>query len=178
MRRRGLNLIETLVALGLIAVLAIVSLPMLSSANSEARSSACRGNLLTLGQALEQSRDAEGRLPAMMNRDDLSLAVPTIDRVLPLDAMQRAGLRCPSDDAEHASRSGTSYQWFSSWDSHGGPDFATDSEPLTPLLADKAPFHTDQLHPYNALFSNPPGATQSTSNRLTDRYRAGPYAMP
>lgn len=180
MRYRGLSLIEVAIVICLIAVLALVSLPMLTRANGEARSTACRANLTTLGEQLEYHLDARGELPALLNRDGLDLDVPTIDQILGVGSPARAALQCPSDDEGFYERSGTSYQWFAVWDRL--TRYAPEPDPLTPLLADKAPFHTEQHHPYNALFP----ITTSDTRRLpgdpvmpaTPAFNATPYALP
>ncbi|MEM9414606.1 MAG: type II secretion system protein [Planctomycetota bacterium] len=171
MRCRGLNLVEVLVAVCLIAVLAAVSLPMLSQANSGARSAACRANLMTLGHALADYQQSHGTLPALMNRNDRALDVPTIDTFLTLSNPQRSALHCPGDDTGTFERTGTSYVWLAPW----GPStqqLTGDNAWLNaPILSDKAPFHTDQQLPYNALFQN-----DRTDTDAAPPFIAAPYA--
>lgn len=123
---------------------------MLSQANSQARTSACRANLTQLGQVLVGYEKDQSALPVLFNRDDRSLDVPTLDQWAQALGLDASVLQCPSDDSGLYLRSGTSYQWFNAWD---GRSFH-DAEPLPsqPLLADKAPLHTDKEPGYNALF--------------------------
>lgn len=147
---RGLSLIEVLIVLCLITVLAAVSLPMMTQANGQARSTACQANLVTLGQHLQRYEDSNGRFPALMNRDSASLDVPTLDQLFALPRVDSAVFNCPADDHDISERSGTSYLWHTAWD-----DASTtqpDAPALSPILSDKAPLHPDQRHPYNALF--------------------------
>ena len=176
-RYRGLNLVEVLVAVCLIAVLAVVSLPMLTRANGEARSTACRANLMMLGQHLDRYQQSHGQLPALMNRDNKSLDVPTIDTLLDLPLQQRSALHCPSDDADCFARTGTSYGWFATWDHQTYRQPESSPWPMTPILADKAPFHTDQQHPYNALFPAETNA-QNERDEHAPPFIAMPYATP
>ncbi|MFI4861222.1 MAG: type II secretion system protein [Phycisphaerales bacterium JB063] len=170
MRCRGLNLIEVLVAVCLIAVLAVVSLPMLTRASGEARSTACRANLMTLGQVLEQYQQTHGQLPTLMNRDDRSLDVPTLDTFLTLDTAQTSALHCPGDNTGVFERSGTSYGWFALWNQRAPRQPDNTSWPRTPILSDKAPFHDDPSRPYNALLPS------DTSD--APPFVVMPYAMP
>lgn len=150
MRRLGLSLVEVSVATCLIAVLAAFSLPMLSKANSQARTSACRANLTQLGHVLVNYDLDQGTLPILFNRDDRSLDVPTLEQWAEPLGVDASVLHCPSDDSGLYLRSGTSYQWFSAWD--GQPLHDAEPLPSEPLIADKAPFHDDEEQGYNALF--------------------------
>lgn len=138
------------VATCLIAVLAAFSLPMLSKANSQARTSACRANLTQLGHVLIDYELDQGTLPILFNRDDRSLDVPTLDQWAGALGVDASVLQCPSDDSGLYLRSGTSYQWFSAWD--GQPLHDAGPLPSEPLIADKAPLHDDEEQGYNALF--------------------------
>jgi type II secretory pathway pseudopilin PulG len=166
--RRGLSLVEVSVATCLIAVLAAVSLPMLSQANSQARTSACRANLTQLGEVLVTYEADRGTLPVLFNRDDRALSVPTLDGLAEPYAIDPSVLHCPSDDSGLYQRSGTSYQWFSAWDGRS----LQDSQPLPdqPLLADKAPLHDDQEPGLNGLFWLPPENRANAPRLVADHY--------
>lgn len=149
----------------MIAVLAVVSLPLLTRANSQARNVACAANLQSLGQHLMDYQSDRGAMPAFFNRDDRSLDVPTIDQWLSPAGAETNLLQCPSDDSGLFARSGTSYQWFTAWD---GVSRLDPTAPYSvPILADKAPLHAESPMGYNGLFalSRDPGE---------DRFRVGP----
>ena len=171
MHHRGLSLIEVLIVLCLITVLAVVSLPMLTRASGEARSTACRANLVTLGQYLETYHDSNGRLPALMNRDSAALDVPTLDALFSVPNTENAIFRCPGDDREMFARSGTSYRWYTPWDNQ--PLLRQPAPLQPPILSDKAPFHTEQQYRYNALYFSSSEADESRPGLVVS-----PYAMP
>jgi len=168
---RGLSLIEVLIVLCLITVLAAVSLPMMTQANGQARSTACQANLYTLGQHLQRFELTNGRMPVLMNRDSQWLDVPTLDQLIVLPRDDDAVFNCPADDRQLFERTGTSYRWHSAWDDT--PLARADTPPQTPILSDKAPLHPDQRDPYNALFLAP-GDGPDAPHGLT----VAPYAMP
>lgn len=110
--RLGSQLVEMLVALGMIGVLAMVSLPMLTKASDQARAQACRANLETIGKRLAAEVEQHGCLPG------LTTAATTPGATDPLIELMRYDsphvLVCPSD--EKAGEPGhTSYRWFDAW---------------------------------------------------------------
>ncbi len=168
MLRCGLSLVEVSVATCLIAVLAAVSLPMLSQANSQARTSACRANLTQLGEVLVAYEADRGTLPVLFNRDDRALSVPTLDGLAQSYTIDTSALQCPSDDSGLYLRSGTSYQWFSAWDGRSFHDIQP--LPERPLLADKAPLHDDQEPGFNGLFWVPSEYLADAPRLVADHY--------
>ena len=63
MRRRGITLIELLVAIGIVSILAGLALTAVQRAREAARRSACGNNLRQIGIALLSHHEKHGRLP-------------------------------------------------------------------------------------------------------------------
>jgi len=153
-RFKGIQLVQMLVALCMIAVLAVVSLPMLSSASSKAGASACNSNLMTLGNALMLYDTDHGQLPHLFNLDRPNSSVVSLDSVFAPGRIEIASLNCPSDTENLFVTTGTSYAWNEAWNDI--PLSLANGRAVLPILADKAPFHAPRAAGYNALYIDSP----------------------
>jgi len=146
--RRGLSLIEVVIVLALIAVLMALSLPMLGTANAQARSLVCRQNLADMGEIITSFAMDFERLPS------IGLPTPQCDGQTLHDfihpRMQNPSvLFCPSDETAQSQELGSSYQWADLYNGASLDDF--DSTLGQPLLADRDAFHHDADIPTNEL---------------------------
>ncbi|XAM00213.1 hypothetical protein OT109_02255 [Phycisphaeraceae bacterium D3-23] len=82
-------------------------------------------------------------------------------------------LHCPSDSTLAFERTGTSYSWSAEWDHRARLQLGEAPWPITPILSDKAPYHTDQQYPYNVLRPN----SAADANNAPP-FVATPHAMP
>jgi prepilin-type N-terminal cleavage/methylation domain-containing protein/prepilin-type processing-associated H-X9-DG protein len=90
---RGLTLIELLVVISIIGLLIGLSVPALSRAREEARTTKCLSNVRQLGIALQMYADShDGRVPPR----DYDAGAVWVDRLEPQYA-SRELLRCPTD---------------------------------------------------------------------------------
>jgi prepilin-type N-terminal cleavage/methylation domain-containing protein len=126
--RRAFTIVELLVTMAIIAMLAALAAPEYSRLVDRARSTACAGNLRSIGIALlNYVNDNDGRFPHINNPPPLE--VYDEDDDLPddqepqtlLEALADYGLtaesfRCPADAADAArsnfQKYGTSYEWI------------------------------------------------------------------
>lgn len=146
--RRGLSLVEVLIVVMLIAVMMVMSLPMLGIANAKARSELCQQNLVDIGQAVVTFSQDTGKLPAIQpippHHDGQSLSEFVSNRLrTPLVVY------CPSDETDLSQRLGTSYKW-----SIGFNALPTEQLPNMvgkPLLLDRESYHTNADLPVNEL---------------------------
>jgi len=113
MKRRGFTLIEILIVLAIIALLAALLLPVLSSVRAAGRSAACISNLRQLGQAMQQytadndhyprGLDPADRYTPQMwagNPDaggDILTATPLLSEVMAPYIKSPQLWKCPSD---------------------------------------------------------------------------------
>jgi prepilin-type N-terminal cleavage/methylation domain-containing protein len=118
--RRGFTLIELLVTISIIAMLATLLMPTLGKAMAKARTTACVGNLRSLGVAVQSyANDHDGRYPTIESRPNSGPIYPDDPTVKPLletlepYGLTAAMLRCPSDVAYHdwLAKEGSSYDW-------------------------------------------------------------------
>ena len=150
-RRKPLNghftLMELLVVLAVIAILAGLVMPALSSARARARRTACASNLRQIGLGLElYAAGNNGRLPWCEG-------VPAVGLTATLRAALTDGnpelspvFRCPADDRPEAGKPGDagSYEWNTMVNG-----YPIDSEKIReiipgyemPILADRDCFH-------------------------------------
>ncbi len=123
--KRAFTLIELLVVLSIIAMLGVIAAPEFSRTIERARSTACLGNLRSLGVAVNSFvSDNDGRFPYINNPppyevyeedDDLP---DDVEPVTMMEAFGQYGIsdksfRCPSDVKmkNFFSSVGTSYEW-------------------------------------------------------------------
>lgn len=126
MRRRGLSLVELLVAIGIVVTLVAILLPALRRGREEARRLQCASNLRQLGLAMHMyAQDNDGLFPTGASlhygeypsdwvwwQPDRDVNHSAIARyVAARDATLAAMLRCPSDDiaVHHPGKSGLIY---------------------------------------------------------------------
>jgi prepilin-type N-terminal cleavage/methylation domain-containing protein/prepilin-type processing-associated H-X9-DG protein len=72
MLRRGITLIELLVAIGIVAILASLLLPAIQSSRELARRTQCLSNLRQVNDAIQSIHSAEGTLPSHYNGTAIS----------------------------------------------------------------------------------------------------------
>lgn len=135
---RGLSLIEVLIVVTLIAVMMALSLPMLSTANAEARSAVCRQNLADMALAVSSYTNDLGHLPSLH-----ALPPEYQGQSLPEWIAHRVStpyaVFCPSDETEASQTLGTSYRWNSAYN---GLKLSELSKTLhQPLLSDRDAYH-------------------------------------
>lgn len=123
--KRAFTLIELLVVLSIIAMLGVLAAPEFSRTLERARSTACLGNLRSLGVAVNSYvSDNDGRLPFINNPPPYT--VYEEDDELPADAepvtmleafgpygISETGVRCPADVKmnNRFASTGNSYEW-------------------------------------------------------------------
>jgi prepilin-type N-terminal cleavage/methylation domain-containing protein/prepilin-type processing-associated H-X9-DG protein len=146
------TLIELLVTVTVIAILAGLLLPALSSAKRKAESTRCVSNLRQLGIAVRlYADDNEGRLPRAralsQTGTDAPSGSPLIQQVLaPQVRGAREVFRCPCDKRGAFDREGTSYEWNASLNGRilhrVGLDLQEEGNSETFLLRDREGWHS------------------------------------
>ena len=150
----GFTLIELLVVISIIAILAGLLLPTLSSAKGKAQGVACLNNLHQIGIALDiYVQDNENHLPVCAMLPSQQTNLPSIVKVLLPNLKVKEIFRCLSDK-ELYPKEQTSYEWNmylngASWDSPSQWSPATWSvvelvfggRLNTPLIGDAEPVH-------------------------------------
>ena len=114
--RSRFTLIELLVVIAIIALLAAITLPVLSKARRKANATACVSNLHGLGQAmLMYLGDSKDIMPMAAQMPSLALnELPPIADVLEPYLDTRKALSCPADpDQVWFQREGSSYEYNS-----------------------------------------------------------------
>ncbi len=161
MRRRkgGFTLLELAVVLAVLALLAVVLLPVLRTSIARARAAACLGHLRILGTAFSQYLGERGMIfPEMAaGRASRSEDVPVLDTVLAAYVGENRVFACPADH-RLAVETGTSYFYNSAL---SGQPLATlnflgltDEKIRIPVLVDKEGWHRGAGQPVNHLFAD------------------------
>ena len=145
---KGLSLIEVLIVVTLIATMMALSLPMLSSANAEARSEVCRQNLIDIGGAIVSYTQDTSHLPAINefppHHEGLSLP-KLVSRRLQTPNV----IFCPSDETDRSQLLGTSYRWTNTFNEREPDDL--EQSLGQPLLSDREAFHYASAMPVNEI---------------------------
>ncbi len=124
--RRGFTLVELLVVLAIIALLAGLSSPALSSALNSARSTQCAANLRSIGVAVTQAAtDNDNQYPPIAQAATNPYAGTNIQAQDLADTLAPYGitpdsLKCPTDMAKGTGSAykqyGCSYEWNPAFD--------------------------------------------------------------
>lgn len=148
MRARGLSLVELMIVITLIVALMVMSLPMLSNANAEARSVVCRQNLADMGGAITGYILDHDHVPSLValppHQPGLSLPELVQDRLHTPQV-----LYCPSDETGESHRLGTSYHWAPAYNGMQLNQLMRAVD--MPMLTDRMSFHQGAAMPMNEL---------------------------
>lgn len=143
---KGWTLTETIVAIGIVLVLAAVLLPTMGSARDRATSVRCVSHLRALGNALQLWLADNGMTmpPLVAARGTRDEDVPAIDNTLDKYVDDQRVFTCPADRSV-ARDTGTSYFWNSviSGQAVANLDFLSLTSDLSriPVLLDKEGWH-------------------------------------
>jgi prepilin-type N-terminal cleavage/methylation domain-containing protein len=151
MKARGLTLLETLVALAVLATLAGICFPLGRSMLARSREAACLNQLRALGTALESYlQDHNQILPDIaMGRSSKADPTPVLETVLLPYVDTPDAFKCPQDNTEFKA-TGSSYFWnhlqgglpvsrLAFFGIEGRPD-------KIPLISDKEAWHPGGTH--------------------------------
>lgn len=164
--RRGFTMVELLVVVGILVLLAAISVPIVSGAIRSGQKAGCLSKLREIGVGLESYLgDHNDRFPDIeMGTFDPSGEVPTLEGVLAAYLPDPDVFRCPADDELHQA-TGSSYFWNSTQSGRHRLQtsfLGTENRPeLVPLVLDKEAFH-GEVNGTNILF-----ADYSISNRVS-----------
>ncbi len=157
--RRAFTLVELLAAIGIIALLLGILLPVISRARAQSRSVACGAQLHSIGQAfriyLNENRDNYPHAPTLpsVNPDHLPPLADYLDKAL---QGQRGVFRCPADESLYPVE-GTSYFYYAEVGERKIAEtfffsiFKNVNQ--VPILWDAANFHGGTV-PFNWLFAD------------------------
>ncbi|GAT34809.1 prepilin-type N-terminal cleavage/methylation domain-containing protein [Terrimicrobium sacchariphilum] len=159
MRRRAFTLIEMMVAIGIIVLLAGLTVPLFSMVKARGESAKCLGNLRGLGVALSAYlAEHDSTMPDLKaGRASRNEDVPVIDNTLNSYVDDQRVFACPAD-RRYFRDTGTSYYW----------DSALNGQRLAalnlfgmvsdlgriPVLVDKEGWHTYSDNKVNHLFAD------------------------
>ena len=146
--KAGLTLLESLIAIVVVAVLAGVAYPISTAAIGRSREAACLGKLRGLGVGLHAYlQDHQQTMPvwrtARADRGD-DEGAPTLETGLAEYLESPEAFHCPADKAQFA-RSGSSYMWNSTQNGLHVTKLAffgiADRPHAIPLISDKEAWH-------------------------------------
>ncbi|MGV3532907.1 MAG: type II secretion system protein [Chthoniobacteraceae bacterium] len=157
--RRAFTLVELLVVMGIIAVLAAITVGAYQRVVATGRSTACLSNLRQLGAALNlYLGEHQMRMPELKaGRASLEDDVPVLDNTLIKYVETPAAFLCPADN-KYGPASGTSYSW----------NVALNGQPVSnlnflgvlnepskvPIMGDKEGFHQHLKDQVNILYGD------------------------
>ena len=157
---RAFTLVELLVVLGIVAVLAGVSLPLYARTTQGARAAACVSNLRQLGAGLSlYLADHNMKMPTLLaGRTYKTDAGPVIDDTLNTYVTDPRVFACPADVNGLAARSGTSYYWNVAINGQSAAalhmlNLSTLNSQI-PVLCDKDSFHPYLPNKVNLLYAD------------------------
>ena len=170
--KRGFTLVETMVALGIVVILAGVIWPFTSYYLGRAREASCLQNLNVIGAGLQQYLQDHGDvLPTLKpGRTSKELDVPVMDTEL-LGYVGNANVfHCPAD-AKQFRKTGSSYFWNSALNGMAvskASFFGLRNSPEEiPLASDKESWHPNEV---NILYADSSTST-SAKMRFTATHR-------
>ncbi|HEX4120034.1 MAG TPA: type II secretion system protein [Verrucomicrobiae bacterium] len=145
---KGFTLIELLVVIAIVALLAALTMPVLSRTQEAGRSTACISNLHQIGIALQiYVNGNNNHLPVMRDRANppATNALPSVEIVLGSELANTNVLRCPSDRQQVFELTGSSYSWNSLLNGQNADGFKVlgmNFNPhAIPIFFDKESFH-------------------------------------
>ncbi|MEM6333912.1 MAG: prepilin-type N-terminal cleavage/methylation domain-containing protein [Planctomycetota bacterium] len=146
--RPAFSLIELLVAIAIIAVLIAILFPVIRSAQSMARTTACLANCRQIGILLNAYLvTSDGTLPALNNRAATTDPGPALDTALLPASGDTRVYRCPADDRGLYDTTGSSYFWNFTVSGQRIDDLFSiiggDEPSRVPLVNDKEGFHPE-----------------------------------
>ena len=154
------TLTEILVVIGIVALLAALSVPLLHAVRERARASGCIGNLRQIGGALHlYLADNHSVFPTLLTaREQRTDPGPVIDEVL---LEYASGVEdvfgCPADTLGRYQSSGTSYVWNHLLNGQHAARLqflGTSGATRIPVLADKENFHPGHDSEVNILHAD------------------------
>lgn len=157
--RRAFTLLELLVVLGIIAILAAISYPLLARSIAAGKAAACLSNLRQLGAGLNAYLGEHDMLmPTLqLGRDSLKQDVPVIDNTLDKYITDKRLFACPADNKNLAATTGTSYCWNVALNGQSAANLkflTSTSTSLIPILGDKEGFHPYLQDKVNILYAD------------------------
>lgn len=159
MKQRAFTLVEMLVAIGIILLLAGLTVPLFSMVKARGDSARCLGNLRALGVALSAYlAEHDSAMPDLKaGRASLNEDVPVIDNTLNTYVDDQRVFACPAD-RRYSRETGTSYYWNSALNGQRLAAlnlFGMVSDlGRIPVLVDKEGWHTYSDNKVNHLFAD------------------------
>ncbi|MEO0588090.1 MAG: type II secretion system protein, partial [Planctomycetota bacterium] len=146
--RPAFSLIELLVAIALIAVLIAILFPVIRSAQSMARTTACLANCRQIGILLNAYLvTSDGYFPSLNNRAATADPGPALDTTLLPPSGDTRVYRCPADNRGLYDATGSSYSWNFTVNGQRIDDLFSiiggDEPSRVPLVSDKEGFHPE-----------------------------------
>jgi len=143
----------------LIALLALLAIPVADRYQEKGRAAACMSHLRVLGVGLNlYLADNNGVMPTLkLARERRAEDVPVIDNTLDRYVSAKDAFACPSD-RRFAAESGTSYHWNVAINGQSVASLnfmgVADQPSYVPLMGDKEGFHRDPQHKVNILYAD------------------------
>ena len=164
---RGFTLTELIVAVGILAVLSAIAIPMVNAGIRSSHKAGCLSNLRQIGVGLEAYiQDNQNRFPVLeAGRSSRDEDIPVLETELADYVGDSEIFRCPAD-REEFENTGSSYLWNVTQNGARRVrlEFMGEPQPPSriPLVADKEAWHPGEDSGTNFLY-----ADYSASNRVT-----------